>query len=118
VLCIDFTQAFQREGRPGAIAQETLQPVAVVRFNAHAGIDREAPTVIPASHRLGVFAFKHSAAGENAQQTVAHLGILNRGDGRGTDAPGFVNARTACVIDLENVVHHDAVEEDGSFAHS
>ena len=111
VLGIDFTQPFQREGRPGAVAQQALQAQAIVRFDAHAGIERETPTVIPGAHRRGVFAFEHSAAGENAQQTVAHLG-LNLGDGFGTDAPGFVKAHAACAIGLENPLDHDAVEVD------
>jgi hypothetical protein len=40
-LRIDFTQSFQREGRPGAVAQQALQPLAVARFDPHAGIERE-----------------------------------------------------------------------------
>jgi hypothetical protein len=67
--------------------------------------------VIPGAHRRGVFAFEHSATGENAQQTVAHLG-LNLGDGFGTDAPGFMKAHAACASGLENAVDHNAVEMD------
>jgi len=111
VLGIDFTQPFQREGRPRAAAQQALQPLAVARFDAHAGIKLQAPAVIPSAHRRGVFALEYSAAGENAQQTVAHLG-LNLGDGFGTDAPGFMKAHAACAIGLENAVDHDAVEMD------
>ncbi len=59
--------------------------------------------------RLSVLALEHSAAGENALQAVAHLG-LNLADGCGTDAPGFVKVRPACAIGLENAVDHDAVE--------
>jgi hypothetical protein len=65
--------------------------------------------VIPGAHRLGVFAFEHSAAGENAQQTMAHLG-LNLGDGCRTDAPSFMKAHAAWAIGLENPLDHDAVE--------
>jgi hypothetical protein len=59
--------------------------------------------VIPRAHRLGVLAPEYSAAGDNARQTVAHLG-LNRGDGCGTDAAGFVKVRTACAIGVEKKV--------------
>jgi hypothetical protein len=111
VLGIDFTQPFQREGWPRATAQQALQAQVIVRFDAHAGIHRETPTVIPGAHRRGVFAFEHSATGENAQQTVSHLG-LNLGDGFGTDAPGFMKAHAACAIGLENPLDHDAVEMD------
>jgi hypothetical protein len=48
-------------------------------------------------------------SGENAQHTVAHLG-LNLGDGFGTDAPRFMKAHAACAIGLENAVDHNAVE--------
>ena len=47
VLGIDFTQSLQCEGRSGAVAQQAFQALAVVRFDAHAGIEGEAPTVIP-----------------------------------------------------------------------
>jgi hypothetical protein len=107
VLGIDFTQPFQREGRPRAAAQQALQPLAVARFDAHAGIKREAPAVIPGAHRRGVFALEHSATGENAQQAVSHLG-LNLGDGRGTDGPGFMKAHAACAIGLENKISVEA----------
>ena len=40
-LCIDFTQSFQCEGRSGAVAQQTLQAQAIVRFYAHAGIEED-----------------------------------------------------------------------------
>ncbi len=67
--------------------------------------------MIPGTHRLGVFAFEHSAAGENAQRMVAHLG-LNLGDGFGTDAPGFMKAHAARAVGLENPLDYDAVEMD------
>ena len=56
--------------------------------------------MIPATHCRGVFAFEHSAAGENAQQTVAHLG-LNLGDDFWTDTPRLMKAHAACAIGLE-----------------
>jgi hypothetical protein len=40
VLGIDFTQPFQREGRPRAVAQQPLQALAVFRLDAHADIKR------------------------------------------------------------------------------
>ena len=54
VLGIDFTQPFQRKGRSGAIAQQSLQALAVGCFDAHAGIERETPAVIhvPIAARL------------------------------------------------------------------
>ncbi len=72
---VDFTQSFQSEGRPGAVAQQTFQPLAVGTLDAHAGVEREAATVLPTRHRLGVVRLEHTAAGERAQQTAADLGL-------------------------------------------
>jgi hypothetical protein len=43
-------------------------------FDAHAGVEREAATMRPVRHRLGVFRLEHTASGKRAQQTPAHLG--------------------------------------------
>ena len=109
VLRIDFTQPLQRKGRPGAVTQQTLQALAVIRFDAHAGIHREAPGVLPGAHRLRVFALEQSTPGSRTQNTPTHLG-LDFGDGFGTDAPGFVKARAARAIGLEDPLDDHAVE--------
>jgi hypothetical protein len=75
VFGVDFTPALQREGRTSAIPQQPFQARAVGAFDAHAGVEREAATVLPTRHRLGVFRLKHTAAGERAQQTPADLGL-------------------------------------------
>ncbi len=69
VFGVDLTPVLQREGRSSAGAQQTFQTRAVGAFDAHAGVGREAATVRPVRHRLGVFRLKHPAAGERAQQT-------------------------------------------------
>ena len=72
---VDFTQALQREGRASAIPQQPFQARAVGAFDAHAGVEREAATVLPTRHRLGVFRLKHAASGQRAQQAPADLGV-------------------------------------------
>jgi hypothetical protein len=44
-------------------------------FDAHAGVEREAATMRPVCHRLGVFRLKHTASGQRAQETAADLGV-------------------------------------------
>lgn len=63
VFGVDFRPALQREGRASSIPQQPFQARAVGAFDAHAGIDREAATVRPVRHRLGVFRLKHTASG-------------------------------------------------------
>ena len=44
---VEFKQSLHRKGRAGAIPQPTLQTVALVRLDAHPGIDPEAASVFP-----------------------------------------------------------------------
>ena len=48
-----FAQSFHRKGRAGAIAQQTLQPCAVCRFDAHTSVHREAAMFV-AQHLFGL----------------------------------------------------------------
>jgi hypothetical protein len=57
---VDFTRTLQREGGVSALAQLPFQALAVGRFDAHAGIEREAATVLPVRHRLGVCQLEHN----------------------------------------------------------
>lgn len=50
VLRIDLPQPFLRKGRAGALAQQALQPLAVVGFDAHAGVEGEAAAVLAQAH--------------------------------------------------------------------
>ncbi|EXI65067.1 MAG: hypothetical protein AW08_03520 [Candidatus Accumulibacter adjunctus] len=52
---VDFTQTLQREGGASTVAQQPFQALAVGRFDAQPSVERQAVTVIPARHRLGVF---------------------------------------------------------------
>ena len=49
-----LAQPFQRTGRTGAIPQQPFQTLALVRLDAHVGIDREAAAVLPLGHHLRV----------------------------------------------------------------
>ena len=72
---VEFTQTLQREGGASTVAQQPFEALAVGRFDAHPGVEREAATVIPARHRLGVLRLKHTASGQRAQQQLADLGL-------------------------------------------
>jgi hypothetical protein len=75
VFGVDFTPALQREGRASAIPQQTFQTRAVGALDAQAGVEREAATMRPVRHRLGVFRLEHTAADQRAQQTAADLRV-------------------------------------------
>lgn len=64
-----------QRGQTSAITPPQFQARAVGPIEAHAGVEREAATVIPFRHRLGLFRFKHTAPGQRAQQTTADLGL-------------------------------------------
>lgn len=76
-LGIDLGQPFQSKGWPGTIAQQPLQPGAVIPGNPHRRIERKA-TLLPGQHRFGVRSLQQPAAGKPPQHPPAHL----RGDGR------------------------------------
>ena len=75
VFGVDFTQALQREGRTSAIPQQPFQARAVGAFDAHAGVEREAASMLPVRHRLGALQLKHTTAGQPAQLTATGLGV-------------------------------------------
>ena len=69
---VDLTQPFARNGRPGTVAQEAFEAVAVVGFDAHRGIDQEAATVFPGDHRLRLWRIQQPTPGHHPQQSPAH----------------------------------------------
>jgi hypothetical protein len=97
---INFSQPFQRKGRTGTVAQQTLQTLTLVRLDANLGIDRKAAAVFPRGHYLRIVC---------RQQSAAH-GHLHLADGRCIQATGRVKRRATLSICLENAIHHDAVE--------
>ncbi len=62
---VDFTRTLQREGGANAVAQQPFQALAVGRFDAHAGVEREAATMLPVRHRLGVCQLEHNEHNEH-----------------------------------------------------
>lgn len=55
------------EKRPNVVTQQPFQALAVGRFEAHASVEREAATVLSASHHLSVSQLEHTAWGQSAQ---------------------------------------------------
>jgi len=109
VLGIDFTQALQRKCRTGAVAQQTLQTLALVGLDAHLGIHREAATVLPLAHHLHIVGRQQDAPLSRAQQSTPHS-RLNLGYCRCIQSVGRVKDDAASCIALENAIHQDAVE--------
>ena len=75
----DLLEPLQRKRRAGAIAQQPFQPGAVGAFDAHRGIQGEAPAVVPAGHVARIGWVERTGAGEPAQHASAHL-LLHRGE--------------------------------------
>jgi len=69
----------EREGRPSTVAQQPLQPGAIVRAHAHRGIKRES-AVLPGQHFADIVRLDQPAAGEPPQHPHAHL-LGDDGDG-------------------------------------
>ena len=91
-LTARFAQPIQRKRGPCAVAQQPLQRSAVVRLNAHTGIDRK-PTVFVPQHLLGLEAFEQAPAHKGAQDASAQVG-LGFGHRFGVDAGGRVEDDT------------------------
>jgi hypothetical protein len=78
---------------PGTVAQQPLQPCAVLRDDAHRGIQGQA-TGLPSKHLADIFGLDQPAAREPTQHPHAHL-LGDRGEGvrrqccRGPEADSF-----------------------------
>ena len=55
------------------VAQQVLQPGAVSAFDAHPGIRREAPAVVPVGHVARIGLVQMTGACEPAQHAPTHL---------------------------------------------
>ena len=83
-----FAQALHRKRRTRAVAQQPLQASAVVRFDAHAGVHREAAVPV-GQHVFGLKALQQAPAHEGAQDAAAQGG-LHLGHGGLIDCTGRV----------------------------
>jgi hypothetical protein len=88
VLVVDPLDAFQRERRAGAVAQQPFQTRAVVAFDAHRGVQGEAAVVLPGAHVLGIVRLEETASHEQTQDAAANGG-LHSGDRRRVHRRGF-----------------------------
>jgi hypothetical protein len=91
-LTARFAQPRTSKRGPCAVPQQPLQRSAVVRLNAHTGIDRK-PTVFVPQHLPGLEAFEQAPAHKGAQDASAQVG-LGFGHRFGVDAGGRVEDDT------------------------
>jgi hypothetical protein len=75
-----FAKASTSKWWAGAVAQQPLQRSAVVRLNAHTGIDRK-PAVLVGQDLFGVTTLQQPPADEGAQDTAAQIGLYQGHDG-------------------------------------
>ena len=107
----ELLEPLQREGRSRAIAQQPLQPGAIAALDAHRGIQREAPAVVPAGHVARIGRVESAGAGESAQHASAHL-LLDRGEVFGCQRIGLGEMDLPVLAHRKHPVDHAAVEVD------
>ena len=73
-LAARFAQPLHGKRRSGAVAQQTLQPGAVVRCNAYAGVHREAAVHV-AQHLLGLETLQQTAPHKGTQDALTQAGL-------------------------------------------
>ena len=79
LVVTELLEPLQGEGRAGTITQQALQAGVVLAFDPDRGIDREASTMVPAGHLVGIVLPEITGAGEPAQHASAHL-LLDCGE--------------------------------------
>src|ERR1017187_8957163 len=60
---------------PDAVAQQAFQALPVFSLDTHAGIEGEAPAMLPLAHGRGVFPFEQIEPAQRPQQTGADPGL-------------------------------------------
>lgn len=80
-------EPLERERRPGAVAEQSLESGPVVGFDADRGVEGEASGVIPGEHVAGGVLLEQSVAGEQ-------VSLLGRPD-----------AGSGIVVPVEGVLH-------------
>jgi hypothetical protein len=111
LVVADLLEPLQCKGRAGAITQQPFQPGAVGAFDAHCGIQRETPAVVPARHVARNGWVERSGAGEPAQHASARL-LLHRGDIFRCQRCRLGKVDLPVLARREHPVDHAAVEVD------
>lgn len=66
VLRVDLPQPLLRKGRTGAVAEQPFQPLPVVGFDAHAGIERKTAVVLSTAYGLAIGLVQNAAPNKEA----------------------------------------------------
>ena len=105
---IECVQTFEREGRAGTVADESLDPGTVLGLDAHGGVDAEAARALPCEHAGGVELVEESLATEVAEDALLD-DRLHVGDAVGRHVMGLVKLDLAVVGLAEDAVEDDEV---------
>jgi len=65
---VDLTQTLQRQGGSSAVPQQPFQGLTLRRFDAHAGVERKAATVVAIRH--SPFAIVAASSGSGTPRRV------------------------------------------------
>jgi hypothetical protein len=105
---IECVQTFEREGRAGTVADESLDPGTVLGLDAHGGVDAEAARALPCEHAGGIELVEESLATEVAEDALLD-DRLHVGDAVGRHVMGLVKLDLAVVGLAEDAVEDDEV---------
>ena len=78
---VQFLEPLGGKRRSGAIAQQPLAPMPVVRCDADAGVEREPAAVVPPLHVPAIVFVDEPAPNEGAQDAAADLSLHRLGIG-------------------------------------
>jgi hypothetical protein len=101
-------QPFEREGRAGTVADETLDARPVLALDAHRGVDAEPARALPGEHAGGIELVEESLATEVAEDVLLD-DRLHVGDAIGRHVMGLVKLDLAVVGLAEDAVEDDEV---------
>ena len=87
----DQVEAFEGEGGPGAVANESFEAGAVCGLDTNAGVETETAAVIPGEHILGLVGFQEPVTAEVPQHPFSD-GLLEALQELGGEGCGFVEA--------------------------
>jgi hypothetical protein len=105
---VEGVQAFEREGRPGTVADEALYARAVLALDAYGGVDAKPARALPREHASGVGLVQEPVAAEVAKDASLQDGFeLAYVIGR--QLAGLVKADLAVAGLAEHTVEDDEV---------
>jgi hypothetical protein len=113
---VDEMEAFESEGRPGAVTDQPLEAGAVGGLDTDAGVEAKTATVIPGEHILGVVGFQETVAVKVTEDSLSD-GVLEAFQELVGEGGGFVEAKVGFWMGETRIrVSLDPLEEPVHYA--